>query len=230
MRSAASRFVGGWSRTPTPAISATACTGTTGVTVAGSARPAVCGADGFCEVEAPHDHDDRDQTQGRGNPVPRGRSRSPFLSANWMIGHAGTVAAAARTVSRSGCPGPDGALGADGRHCAGAARIPGRGIVACNLAGAALSALWAPPALVIALAALPAVGVRGPRGLYPARPPRAGSRRHRLGGGSWLLLIRSCFCGLRSAPLDLLSGRWSARHGWYCCRSRWLGPRRRLAA
>jgi hypothetical protein len=29
------------------------------------------------------------------------------------------------------------------------------------------------------------------------------------------------FCGLRSARSTSCPDRWSARHGWYCCRSRW---------
>ena len=65
---------------------------------------------------------------------------------------------AARTMSRSGGAGADGALGrADGGHCAraarsGAAPARGRGIVACNSRGRGASALLAPPALVIASA------------------------------------------------------------------------------
>ena len=90
---------------------------------------------------SPHDDDDRDQTQGRGDPVPRA------VRAHHSVGQLDDRKCrdgvpAARTVSRSGRPGPDGALGrADGRHCAGAARsgpapARGRGIVACNSRGA----------------------------------------------------------------------------------------------
>jgi hypothetical protein len=89
---------------------------------------------------SPHDDDDRDQTQGRGNPVPRAvRAHHSFGQLDDRTCRDGVPAA--RTVSRAGRPGPDGALGrADGRHCAGAARsgpapARGHGLVACNSGG-----------------------------------------------------------------------------------------------
>ena len=105
-------------------------------------------------------------------------------AANWLIGHAGTVC-----VPNGPCliPVAPGLMAPSGVTMIGIAlvlrdlvqRRLGVGVaVGAIMVGAALSAMVAPPSLVIASAVgVPAVGIRRSCGLYAARPPPAGHGR-----------------------------------------------------
>src|SRR5437879_3869860 len=158
-----------WWRTPTPAIWATARSATIGATAAAHARPAACG-----QTDLPNGwrrDDVESKTMMPANEPANDRRRllegGVYLVlfcltipvANWLIGHAGTVC-----VPNGPCliPVAPGLMAPSGVTMIGVAlvlrdlvqRRLGLGVaLGAIVAGAALSALIAPPSLVIASAA-----------------------------------------------------------------------------
>jgi queuosine precursor transporter len=135
-------------------------------------------------------------------------------AANWLIGHAGTVC-----LRNGPCliPVAPGVLAPSGVTMAGIAMVlrdlvqRRLGVAAASLAilfGAALSALLAPPALVLASATAFLLSEFAPISRSIPRSPAAAwswrSRRRARSGSLW---IRSCSCGSPSAR----SISWLAR-------------------
>ena len=219
-----------WSRRPTPAISATARTATPGAMAAATCPACRLRADGFAKWKAAM------LTRATSSkPDGAGARASLFLilfaltipAANWLIGNAGTMC-----VPNGPCliPVAPGLMAPSGVLMIGIAlvlrdlvqRRLGVGVaVGAILVGAALSALVAPPALVIASAVgVPALRVRRPRGLYAAGAPPADRGRGRVEHGrARRRLDRVPLARLRLARLPGRAGRRQGLDG-ACSRSR----------
>jgi uncharacterized PurR-regulated membrane protein YhhQ (DUF165 family) len=151
-------------------------------------------------------------------------------AANWLIGHAGTVC-----QPQGPCliPVAPGLMAPSGVTMAGVALVlrdlvqRRLGVAAASLAilaGAVLSALLAPPALVIASATAFLLSEFADLAVYTPLA-RRGLLIAVVASAWWdWSLIPSCFCGSPSARSNSCSARSSARRGWCCCRFRsWLG-------
>ncbi len=93
------------------------------------------------------------------------------------------------------------------------------------LCGTGLSALLAPPSLVLASGVAFLLSEFADLAVYtPLARRRLVARRGRFERRRAGRRLRSCSCGSPSARSISCSGKWSARAGWCCCRSRsWPG-------
>src|SRR5690242_717007 len=242
MRSAETPWSTCWSRRPTPAISATARAAMPGATAAASARLAGCG---------PRDLRDGKRIQRRADelrgerraPAPRGHHLSCPVRPHHSGGELddrprGNDVRSARPVCSAGRTRPGGAVrrlddrvrarvarsraASPGRRCLGR-RDPGR----CRDLGAARAAL----ARRRLGGRLPALRVRRPRGLYPARAPAARRCRGRIEPHRARRRFgRLPFSRLRLARIPCRPGGWQSLDGTAVDPGRLLAAPARRAA